>query len=131
MKKRYIILQEDINKDNTSIYVNKIFNSKCFINANDYKTDEELLKVIKAIDSDDDSYLTYLTSPAFIEVDYVINKQEELFNFLDHIFDQDKKDCFRRANLSKRVIEYENSILQSKKVKTNFFVKIIKRLFIH
>jgi len=48
-----------------SKFVNKHFNTKCFINANDFKNVKELIKHVIKIDNDDELYKQYLEQPIF------------------------------------------------------------------
>jgi len=45
--------------------VNKDFNTKCFINANDFDNTKELIKHIIKVDNDDELYRKYLEQPIF------------------------------------------------------------------
>ena len=81
--------------------VKKIFNSKAFINADDYETEEDLLKAIEELDQNEDKYLEMLREPALISNPADGNAFEEelikqLEDYLVHIMDQPVGKAYRR-----------------------------------
>jgi hypothetical protein len=45
----------------------RTFNPRSFINLNDFKSDEEAVEFIAAVDQDDALYQTYLDAPPFVD----------------------------------------------------------------
>lgn len=85
--------------------IESVFNQNSFINCNKYgltaygtnqQAIDEIVDVIKKIDSDDLLYEKYLKTPAFIDSDYSKKKQENFEKFLFNIFEQDKEKAYRR-----------------------------------
>ena len=81
--------------------VKKIFNPKAFINADDYETEEDLLKAIEELDQNEDKYLEMLREPALISNPADGNAFEEelikqLEDYLVHIMDQPVGKAYRR-----------------------------------
>ena len=68
--------------------VHKDFNTKSFINANEYKTLDNVIERVIELDKDEDAYLAVLREPAF--VDNVVNeyvKKENLLKFFRQILE--------------------------------------------
>ena len=72
------------------------FNTKAFINLNDYKNFDEAIKKIAEIDSNDDEYIAMLKEPALAENNIPQQQQSNFENFIYHIVDQDYESAFRR-----------------------------------
>lgn len=64
------------------------FNTKRFINANDYKKFDEVVERVKEIDSNDDLYLSIVNEPMYAEQYKPEKVQADFENFLKHIIDQ-------------------------------------------
>jgi hypothetical protein len=63
--------------------VHKDFNTKSFINWNDYGSDEKVIERIIEIDNDDDLYMDYMKENYFandelFKIDYLVNIFEEI-----------------------------------------------------
>lgn len=71
----------------------EIYNEKSFINCNDYENLDEVLKVVKEIDNDDEKYLKMVNQPIFKDQELFERQEEELKIFLYNIFDKDKKNA--------------------------------------
>ncbi len=76
--------------------VSKTFNPKAFINANDFKTENELLAEVMRIDNDDDAYLRMLSAPKFNDEQYFSNLLKEYESFLVSVFGREGENAFRR-----------------------------------
>ena len=76
--------------------VGEIFNDDAFVNVHKYKDFDEAIEAIKRIDRDDELYLKMLSTPALNDPEYIDKKNEELTQFLAHIFEQDVNDAYRR-----------------------------------
>ena len=74
------------------------FNEKSFININDYDNFENALEAIKKLDNDKQAYLAMLREKVFKDDNYIEQKNKELENFLDNIFNQEPNKAFRRKN---------------------------------
>ena len=74
------------------------FNTKAFINCNDYNSFDEVIERVRQIDEDDKLYLQYLSEPMCTDTQF--NKAEQvrvgLDKFLLNIFQQPYEDAFRR-----------------------------------
>lgn len=73
------------------------FNTKAFINANDFDTFDELIEHIKLVDNDEALYRTYLSEPLFTngkDNEYI--RDETLYGYFDHIFNSPKPRRARR-----------------------------------
>ena len=77
--------------------ISTIFNSKAFINCDDYDSVEEVLEKVKELDNNDELYLQMLQEPIFAEGLAVDGYDERFEAFLIHIFEQDKENAYRRA----------------------------------
>ena len=108
--------------------ISEYFNSKRFINANDYDNDvDKIIEVVKQIDSNDDLYNKIVSEPIY-NSDFSIDQlREKYVSFLRNIFDSDP--------ILRRDVNYSN-----KRYMTNFksykkftvFVKfsnLLKRIF--
>ena len=74
----------------------KIYNKNAFINAMDYDTVEEVVDVVRKIDSNNELYLNMLNQPIFNDENYIKKMKENLDFFILHIFEQDYNKAFRR-----------------------------------
>ncbi|MBQ8783002.1 MAG: hypothetical protein IJZ57_04440 [Clostridia bacterium] len=79
--------------------VTDIFNSKAFINCNDYSNFDEVIKKIIELDNDDEKYLEMLRQPIFVDADYVKNIQTGIEKFVLSIFDQPLDAVYRRSRI--------------------------------
>lgn len=118
--------------------VSKVFNKRAFINALDYKSIDEVVDRIIAIDNDAELYLELIAQPIFV------NPSEETFEFqhvqlqrfLVRIFEQDIKSAYRynrhnaHFNYSKRMQEImASSRLSLKNIAIREVKRRIRRLF--
>ena len=71
----------------------KDFNEKAFINCNNYSSLEEAIEYIKEIDQNDERYLQMMNENP-LNQEY---NENELREFIYHIFDQDYLDAYRRT----------------------------------
>lgn len=81
--------------------VKEVFNTRAFINVDDYSSEEELLKEIRRLDQDAEAYLAMLREPALVENtadggQYVTKCLDGLENYLLHIFEQPLEKAYRR-----------------------------------
>lgn len=118
--------------------VSDIVNPKRFINIKDFESDEELLKRIIEIDTNDELYLRIVNEPCLIDNDYFKNSRARLDAFLVNIFSQPKESSFRRPKTERYWSERLNSSLSlltpnfikaSNKQKQSFIKKVLKKLF--
>lgn len=79
-----------------NLQVTSEFNSKAFVNFNDFETFEEGTQYLKKIDTDDSIYKCMLMEEEYVDPAYPEKKYAELKQFLYHIFDQDKERAYRR-----------------------------------
>ncbi len=90
--------------------VSKEFNSKSFINCNEYNSIDETIDAIKEIDENDNLYMTMLKEPAADQQRIDILK-EEFRKWLLHIVEQDYDKAYRR-NLSGRCYALEQGLIR-------------------
>ena len=91
--------------------VTKYFNPKAFINCNEYDSINDVLKVVKALDEDDNLYKQMLSEPAIVNEEYKIEKlQDDFCEWLVRIVSQEKNKVYRRSLIGRATI-YENSII--------------------
>lgn len=75
--------------------INREFNTKAFINCNDYLSFDEVIEKVMEIDSNDELYMDIMSEPAVI-TNNISNNYIKFKNFLYNIFDQEYRDAFRR-----------------------------------
>lgn len=115
--------------------VENIFNKKAFINANNFKTNKELIDYIKKVDNDDNLYMSYIKEPMLNNQDYLKDEQEKIKKFIYNIFDQDIEKARRRSDGHFVLQEKKGLILVDKiinasrpilKIKSNIKNKLVK-----
>lgn len=79
-------------------YVAEEFNTESFINVNDYKSIDDVIKRIEQLDNDKNSYLEVLSKP-WRTTEQIKRCQEAIDAYIPslmHIFEQDKNEAKRR-----------------------------------
>jgi len=72
--------------------IGRDFNTKCFINYNDFKNMEEFIKHIISVDKDDELYRQYLEQPIFNNTkQHYFNSNERIAEILYSIIENEKK----------------------------------------
>ena len=84
--------------------VTRDFNSKAFINCNDYKNFDEVIEVIKELDNNDEKYMEMLRQPAMLPT-YDFNFEKKAENFLINIIEKGNKPYVRQLNSFVRFVE--------------------------
>lgn len=108
------------------------FNPKSFINCNDYSSIEEIVAVIKEIDQNDELYLSMLRTPALLrEEDRKEVQSKKIYEFLYHIFEQEKEDAYRRNRTYwgkhySNIISDGNNALKNEKARLQRWQRILK-----
>ena len=107
-------------------HIEQIFNPNAFINLSNCKTVDEMIEKVKTVELDEKKYVSMLLEPALNEKYNTIweNKQQELENFLLHIFSEEKEKTYRRN----RVFWGERYCNQYKKMR-NFYVFFFQNKF--
>lgn len=91
-----------------------VFNSKSFINVHDFSNTEDLVEMIKRIDSDDELYLSMLQEPAFVSEFYVLDNQKRILqSFLLNIFSQSLESCYRRTPYALSTQDIQRNMLKA------------------
>lgn len=106
--------------------VSKIFNPKAFINAMDYASTEDLISVIRKIDSDDKVYQQMLVEPALNSLDLSLDGQYLVMcNFLKNIVDQpiEKAQRCNREFWGKRIANHQKDLVVSKNKSLSVLIK--------
>ena len=78
-------------------FVEELFNPKSFINANNYKSLDDLLDYIKYLDNNDDEYIKMLCEPKLIEKNSIDITQKHFKEFLFYILEQNINYARRRC----------------------------------
>lgn len=86
--------------------IDEIYNEESFINCNKLKDLDEVLKVVKEIDNDDEKYIKMLEAPIFKDKDYYIKEQEKIEKFLFNIFDKEKENA-KKVEFNKNYYSYK------------------------
>lgn len=97
--------------------VTKIFNRKAFINAMDYKSLDDLMEVIHAIDIDDKLYEHMLKEPAMIARNMTLDEQYLVMcEFLEKVVEQplERAQRYNREFWGKRISAHQRDLVQSK-----------------
>ena len=80
--------------------VSRVFNTKAFINVNDFASVDEVVNRIKMIDNSDELYLQMMREPALVSEAYNReNQMAVLKRFLDNIFCCPKEEAKRRNRI--------------------------------
>ena len=80
--------------------ISKIFNTKAFINVQDYSTIDEVVELVQRIDTDDKLYEEILREPVLTDQNFSKKEQIKLFkNFLKSIFSQSIESAQRRTRV--------------------------------
>ncbi|PAF45156.1 hypothetical protein [Helicobacter sp. 11S02596-1] len=109
-------------------------NQKAFINAHNFKTLNDLLEQVIAIDKDENLFKQMLSQPVFADPTFVPKKQAEMLAFLDNIFSQTPKQANRRKNeyfFKNYDFDYKlmTSLLQTReRFAKTLLIRILKKL---
>lgn len=76
--------------------VGSIFNEKAFVNVHKFQSIDAVIEEIKKIDENDDLYISMLTEPALKEIDYIVEQEKKVEEFLRNIVEQDKQKAIRK-----------------------------------
>ncbi len=76
-----------------------IFNKDAFINVADFASFEEAIEKIMELDQDDEKYLAMLRQPVLVNPDYPRQLEEELNDYICHIFQQPLEKAYRRTRV--------------------------------
>ena len=85
--------------------IGEIYNERAFINCNNFNNLDELLKVVKEIDNDDEKYRKMIMEPVFNDEDFFYKQNEKLKSFLYNIFDKELRDS-KKVYFSKEFYVY-------------------------
>jgi hypothetical protein len=97
--------------------IGEIVNKKAFINVMDYKDLDEMLQVVKEIDSNDNQYFEMLQQPVFLELNYFKEVMKKADAFLRYIIDQPLVSAKKipRGVFAKRELQSYYSRLENEK----------------
>lgn len=82
-----------------STNISEIFNTKSFINLNDFPDFDAAVDRIIEIENDDRLYLEMIRQPIFNQPNYPEKLMSDLEKYLCHIFDQPLEKAYRRARI--------------------------------
>jgi len=111
--------------------ITEFFNPDAFINVSDYTSFDEVIEKIKELDQDDEKYLQMLRQPILKDPTLPERMDQELGEFINHIFEQPLEQAYRRCRVYypkwhdeylARAIEPTRGYLLKQKVK-----KLLKR----
>ena len=104
--------------------IEKDFSPCSFINCHKYSSLDEIVDVIKDLDTNDNKYLDMLCSSPLLYEHQLSQKLNQLEDFLYHIFDQDLQSCKRRV-----VSPISRTYSQNARISRKFCnIKIIQKL---
>lgn len=111
----------------------KIFNPKSFINAMDFANLEDLIEVIRDIDSSEGRYRQMLKEPALNNQEFSFDSQyKNICAFVKHIVDQplDEAQRYNRDFWGKRIIEHQKNLVRNNgtSLKTQIKEKLKQKL---
>lgn len=77
--------------------ITEIFNKDAFINVADYESFDAVVEKIKELDQNDEKYLAMLRQPILMDPDLPRRMDEELEQYILHIFEQPLEKAYRRC----------------------------------
>lgn len=77
--------------------ITEIFNKDAFINVADYESLDAVVEKVKELDQDDEKYLAMLRQPILVDPDLPRRMDEELEQYILHIFEQPLEKAYRRC----------------------------------
>lgn len=107
--------------------VGEVYNEDAFINCHRFNSFDEVLEVVKEIDTHDELLLKMLNEPVFNDPLYVDKHLELVKQFLFNIFDQPYEEAFRRPCFLYPQT-HENYLKEYSKIKNSVSYKIKKRI---
>lgn len=78
--------------------IEKDFSTRAFVNCHNYRNIDEIVEVIKELDTNDEKYLDMLCASPLLDDKQLIDVEKQLEEFLFHIFDQEIESCKRRVD---------------------------------
>ena len=97
--------------------IEETFNPNAFINVSSYNSFNEVVEVVKELDSDNEAYLKYLRTPALQANALTVEEEyQRLKNWLYPIFDRSLDESFRRNRVMIGREYIEKHILWNKRV---------------
>ncbi len=113
-------------------HVKEIFNPKRFIFVGDYKSDEDLLKRIIEIDTNDELYKSIIAEPVFQKHFSYEKVIDEACKFIYRVFsiDNPKKliEKNRELSLKKSLLRHKQNSDEYEKVSRKFIFRILRKL---
>ena len=109
----------------------EIFNKDAFINVADYDSFDAAIEKIIELDQNDEKYLQMLRQPILVDPDYPRRLEEELTEFVCHIFDQPLEKAYRRSRVyrPKNCDDYLARAVDSDKLTmANLISRILKKI---
>lgn len=79
--------------------VTEIFNRDAFINVSDYASFDDAIARIIELDQDDEAYTEMLSQPILVDPTYPARLEQELGEYVRHIFDQPLEQAYRRSRV--------------------------------
>lgn len=107
--------------------VETIFNPKAFVNANRFRSAEEVAAEVKRLNEDDEAYLAMLREPAFLDSAYVDKLWQSYEDFILHIVEQPYEKAFRRNRVFWGKL-YREKLLRWQESDSRSFGNGIKRI---
>lgn len=102
------------------------FSEKAFINCMKFTSFDQVIELVKKLDTDDDAYMKYLKSPIFDKDVPEIDYGKKLRDFLTHIFSQTPEKAMRRLNVH-RGLYYQEDIRKFRAVeKTSAYTYLLR-----
>ncbi len=79
--------------------ITDFFNKDAFINVSDYESLDAVVESVKELDQDDEKYLNMLRQPILVDPDLPRKLDQELEQFILHIFEQPLEKAYRRCRV--------------------------------
>ena len=115
--------------------VAEIFNKNAFINVADYPSLDAAIENINELDRDYEKYMEIMIQPLLVDPTYPERLEQELGQFMCHIFDQPIEQAYRRSRvyLPQRANDYlaravDEETLTMKNLLTRMAKKIRKKV---
>lgn len=104
--------------------VTEIFNKDAFINVADYDSFDDAIARIMELDQDDEAYMEMLRQPILVDPEYPARLEQELGEYVKHIFEQPLEKAYRRSRVyhPKRIDDYLARSMDTEDITMKFLV---------
>lgn len=106
----------------------KEFNNKAFVNCHDCDNFEDVMEVVKKLDTNDDAYAEMMSEPICMFSENSDETDSELRDFILHILSQPKECAYRRDRYAWGKV-YENRLIGLYELKNNVIIKALYKTY--